>query len=174
MKLSIALLVALLAVNAQAAVKKHSIKMVTAGSVNALDAGDSYGTALAVGRMSPITMQVELVGMLMPDPNSTTTPKRNVKGVLDISSELPGDPVADAEASERLDFFFSTKVGKGHDDDGNEFPVPKVVTVVYSPDDVLAGTTNCMGLDLEIPNQTTPTTKECYIVRPLTIIQHTP
>jgi len=175
MRLLAAVLVAFISLSANASVKKkHEIKMIKAGVPYARDAGDNYGTALAVGRMSAMTMQVELVGLTMVDPNSITAVKRKVKGVIDISSTDTGDNDANEAALERLGFFFDTKIGK-EIDDGITTLIPKVVTVAFKSEDVQVTQTGCMGADLEIPNQTTPTDptqKECYIVRPTAIIKH--
>jgi hypothetical protein len=189
MKLLLSLIVAVSCVGANAATKgtknkKHKINIVKVGDVKRLDVTDSYFGPVAVGRISAMTWQVELVGLTVSDPNSTSMPLRKVKAVLDISPLItdPMDPgYADSleEANMILSSFFETKSGFRTDSGGgprpfydSTQPVAKVVSISFNDADVAVDTVNCLGLDLEVANQTTPADKECYRVRPLEIFEH--
>jgi hypothetical protein len=148
--------------NARPAVKITKVKD---GKIRTLAAGDIYTAALAVGRISGVTFQVELVGL------STTGDGRLVKPVLDFT---PADMTDDSQvqaALEMIQFFYGVK--KGKDQEGNI--IAKTVGLIFNAAAVVPNPNGvCLGKDLEIADINDPTAKVCYNVYPSDIIQYTP
>jgi hypothetical protein len=132
---------------------------------------DNFSGPLAVGRISPFTFQVELVGMLAVDP---TTPARKVKVTLDFTPADVNDSNQVSAAYEMIGKFYDAKRGKRENNNVLE-PVAKVIGVTWADADVVNTQTKCIGKDLEtVEPVSSPDAgdKKCFSVVPQAVIEY--
>lgn len=147
-------------------------KGISAMNVVPLAVGDmQYSGQVAVGRLSPFSMTVELVGLTVKQAADGMTAARTVKVVVSL---MPDDPADMEEAFNTLGTFFWAKTGLGwpvgEENSNGPIAVAKTIGVAFDPTAMDMNGDACMGADLESISQESAPDKTCHVVVPTAII----
>lgn len=142
-----------------------------ARNVIPLAIGEGYSAQLSVGRISPVSMTVELVGWTVKQVADGGVAARTVKVMLNLLPEDQNDLDA---AFEMLGKFFEVKTGVGHSEEIGEHPVAKTIGVTFATDQMQIFPDACLGADLESVSQGSNGIqagwKTCHTYSPTSII----